>query len=384
MLKPDHSVHSTKLDRDPAIEARESLSVALRRIVKRFGGTTAVDDVSLEIKAGEFISLLGPSGSGKTTLLMMLAGFEEPSSGQIILGSNEVTHLAPNRRNIGMVFQSYALFPHMTVGDNIAFPLRMRGIKRAERLKRVEETLALVRLDGLQNRMPRQLSGGQQQRVALARAIVFRPAVILMDEPLGALDKKLREYLQLEIKRLQRRLNATVAYVTHDQSEALTMSDRIAVMNHGQILQVGPPRDLYHRPSSAFVANFLGEMNFLAGSVVAIDGGKYTVDLGGAYVEAAPPVEASRWGVGSAVRVAVRPEQIKVMPSSDVNGPRVRGVTREIIFNGASLTMLIQLSTGAAIRADVKSDSPSFTLRPGDAVDVEWNVDATLVFDEGN
>ncbi|WP_105441275.1 ABC transporter ATP-binding protein, partial [Neorhizobium sp. T25_13] len=250
-------------------------------IEKQFGDKSVVSDVSLSVKAGEFLSLLGPSGSGKTTLLMMIAGFEFPNSGQIRVGSRDITYLAPNRRAVGMVFQKYALFPHMTVEQNIAFPLRMRSIATKEINRRVSDMMGLVQLTGFEGRYPQQLSGGQQQRVAVARALIAEPPVLLMDEPLSALDKKLRETMQIEIKRIQNRVGVTVVYVTHDQEEALTMSDRIAVMSEGRLVQVGSPHDLYQRPATSFVAEFVGKMNFLKGEFVGSDHGTFRVRIAG-------------------------------------------------------------------------------------------------------
>ena len=235
--------------------AGHGASVVLSNIEKRFDSVGAVRGVTLDIRSGEFLTLLGPSGSGKTTTLLMIAGFETPTVGDIAIDGNSVVALPPHRRNIGMVFQNYALFPHMTVAENIGFPLKQRGVDRATRARLVAESLELVRLPGYQSRYPRQLSGGQQQRVALARAIVFRPRLLLMDEPLGALDKQLRENLQLEMRRLHAELGITFIYVTHDQAEALTMSDRVAVMNEGLIAQIGTPEDLYDRPCDRFVAS---------------------------------------------------------------------------------------------------------------------------------
>ena len=237
-------------------------SVALTDLEKRFDRTNAVDGVSLDVRSGEFLTLLGPSGSGKTTTLMMIAGFETPTAGDIAIDGKSVVAMPPYRRNIGMVFQSYALFPHLTVADNIGFPLKQRGVPKDERARLVAEALELVHLPGYGSRYPRQLSGGQQQRVAVARAVVFKPRLLLMDEPLGALDKQLRENLQLEMRHLHADLGITFIYVTHDQEEALTMSDRIAVMNDGKVAQVGRPEDLYDRPTSRFVAGFIGESNF--------------------------------------------------------------------------------------------------------------------------
>ena len=242
--------------------------VILEDLTKIFGNVVAVDEISLEVRRGEFITLLGPSGSGKTTILMMIAGFQIPTSGKIFIEDEMVIYQPPFKRNIGMVFQSYALFPHMTVFDNIAFPLRMRKFKEKEISKSVARVLNLVELSDYGARYPKQLSGGQQQRVALARAYVYNPPVLLMDEPLGALDKKLREQMQLEIKHFHESLGITVIYVTHDQGEALTMSDRIAVMNKGRIEQMGSPTDLYERPSNKFVADFIGETNLISAKAV--------------------------------------------------------------------------------------------------------------------
>ncbi len=237
------------------------------------GRTLAVRGLTLDVAQGEFLTLLGPSGSGKTTTLNMLAGFERPTRGEILLGGRPVDRLPPYERNIGMVFQNYALFPHMTVGENVAFPLSVRRMPRAKIAERVQRALAMVRLEAFSERRPAQLSGGQQQRIALARALVFEPSLVLMDEPLGALDKKLREQMQIEIKLLHERLGLTVVYVTHDQSEALTMSDRIAVFHDGQVMQQGTPDVLYSQPRDAFVAGFIGENNMLSGTVEAIANG---------------------------------------------------------------------------------------------------------------
>ncbi len=244
-------------------------ALAVRSISKSYGELSILREFSLDVAAGEFVTLLGPSGSGKTTILMAVAGFVSIDSGQILMGGRDFSALPPHKRGLGVVFQSYLLFPHMTVRENVAFPLTLRGSPKARIAARVSETLALVGLEGLEDRLPRQLSGGQQQRAALARALVFRPAVLLMDEPLGALDKKLREQMQFEIKAIQRRLGVTILYVTHDQEEAMYLSDRIVVMQGGRIEQMGTAQELYGRPASRFVAEFLGEANVLEGRVVA-------------------------------------------------------------------------------------------------------------------
>ena len=270
----------------PILSPASGAAVVLERLHKSFGPVIAVEDLDLAIEPGEFITLLGPSGSGKTTTLMMIAGFDYPTSGEIYIDGQPIVGVPPHRRDLGMVFQNYALFPHMTVAENIGFALKQRRVSKAETARSVAESLEIVRLRGYEGRYPRQLSGGQQQRVALARAIIFKPRALLMDEPLSALDKQLREELQLEIKRLHRQLGITFIYVTHDQREALILSDRVAVMNAGRIEQVGSPSDLYDRPANRFVASFVGESNFLAGTVVATENGVATVSVGAVTVRA--------------------------------------------------------------------------------------------------
>jgi putative spermidine/putrescine transport system ATP-binding protein len=281
-------------------------------LVKRYGDFVALAPTDLTVPAGEFLTLLGPSGSGKTTLLSLIAGLAQPDEGRILLGSEDITYGAPYERDIGMVFQNYALFPHMTIEENIAFPLKMRRIDGATARRRAAEALEMVRLPHVANRYPRELSGGQQQRIALARCVVYQPSIILMDEPLGALDKKLRDQMQLEIKRIHRELGTTIVYVTHDQEEAMTMSDRICLMNGGRIEQLGTPDALYFRPSSLFVADFLGESNLLPGRVTAASSGGLEVALSGA----GPTVQAQGQGdataPGQAVQVMVRPQNVSV------------------------------------------------------------------------
>lgn len=282
--------------------------IKLERISKSFGLYKVVDELDLAIGKGEFVSLLGPSGSGKTTILMMLAGFIEPSSGEIRLDGNRIDHLPAYRRNMGVVFQNYALFPHMTVAENVAFPLVMRGVARTEVAERVRRALDMVKLGQIRDRKPAQLSGGQQQRVALTRALVFEPSVVLMDEPLGALDKQLREHMQFELRELHRRLGLTIIFVTHDQSEALTMSDRIAVFNAGRIEQLASPDAIYDRPQTRFVAEFIGETNLFPGKVETRDGDKARIRIdNGPLLEA---VASSGFKAGSDVLVSVRPERV--------------------------------------------------------------------------
>lgn len=256
----------------------EGIAIEMRHVTKRFGDVVAVDDVSLQIRDGEFFSLLGPSGCGKTSTLRMIAGFEYPSEGAIVIHGRAMGHVPPYQRPVNTVFQSYALFPHMSVQQNVAFGLEMKRVPPAEIEPRVQAALEMVRLSGYNTRRPRQLSGGQQQRVALARALVNRPEVLLLDEPLGALDQKLRKEMQIELKGLQERLGITFIFVTHDQEEALTMSDRIAVMSHGKVLQMGSPTEIYERPNCRFVADFIGETNFIEGTVKAVDGDYATLE----------------------------------------------------------------------------------------------------------
>lgn len=350
-------------------------SVAVRQVAKHYGSVTAIDRVSVDVKAGEFLSLLGPSGSGKTTLLMMIAGFEPPTSGLIEIGAIDVTHVVPNKRNVGMVFQKYALFPHMSVKDNVAFPLRMRKIERAQIERRVGEALSLVQLDAHGSRMPTQLSGGQQQRVALARALVFEPPVLLMDEPLGALDKKLREQLQIEIKSLQQRLGVTVIYVTHDQEEALIMSDRIAVMNNGQVAQVGSPLSLYREPASPFVAEFIGKMNFLPAKYVGPS--KIGLQIG---ITDASTLSVTRslnrqaveLSPGLSLQAAIRPENISLAAPGSGGPEAIAGTIDNSIYLGTHQVFLVNINgrSGPSLLIQAPSSRALSEFARGDAVDV--------------
>ena len=346
-------------------------------LTKVYGDVVAADQVTLDIAPGEFITLLGPSGSGKTTTLMMVAGFVLPTSGQILLNGEDIAFRPPHKRNIGMVFQNYALFPHMTVAENIAFPLKMRKWSREQIRQAVREVLQLVRLPGFEERYPRQLSGGQQQRVALARALVFRPPVLLMDEPLGALDKKLREEMQLEIKHIQESMNITTIYVTHDQEEALTMSDRIAVMNAGRIEQVGTPRELYEQPVSQFVADFIGESNFLSGRVERGDGRLYLVTQEGWRV-VIPVSDSLR--PGEQVSVALRPERIVIGDGSGDNV--VEGTIEEIIYVGEATKFRVRLEHDRWLMVKQPSRLETMRWRRGDRVRLSWSAaDAVIVRD---
>lgn len=342
-------------------------TINLAGLVKHYGASVAVDGVSLDVAPGEFVSLLGPSGSGKTTILMMVAGFVIPNQGTIRLGGDDITRLPPYRRNIGMVHQSYALFPHMTVQRNVAFPLRMRGVSREETARRVDQALELVQLRGFEKRLPAQLSGGQQQRVALARALVFSPPLLLMDEPLGALDKKLRVDLQIEIKRIQREIGSTMLYVTHDQEEALSMSDRIAVMNHGRIEQVETPGGMYERPNTRFVAGFLGTSNFIPATVEAIGAAGALRTQSGLRLEAALPPERR---VGDRLNLSLRPERIRLLPA-EAAGALVRGTIVEASFFGNMQRYLVRIDGGETLIATRPSLGEPM-VPAGTAVGLAW------------
>lgn len=350
--------------------------LTLHNLVKVFGDVLAVDKVSLTIQHGEFLTLLGPSGSGKTTTLNMIAGFEIPTSGQILLESKDITTVAPNNRGIGMVFQNYALFPHMTVFDNIAFPLKMRKMPGNEITTLVETILQLVQLPGFERRYPNQLSGGQQQRIALARALVFRPPILLMDEPLGALDKKLRDHMRLEIKHLQESLDITVIYVTHDQEEALTMSDRIAIMNEGRIIQLETPMELYEFPADLFVADFIGESNFLEGRTGETDGDRMSVEIKQGlkmWIKKQTRLES-----GKEVTVAIRPEKIQIFPDGaevpvDIVN-RFSGRVNEVVYVGEASVYDISLASGLVVGVKVQSGPLARIHKPGDKVVIGWRV----------
>jgi spermidine/putrescine transport system ATP-binding protein len=343
-------------------------AIGLVGVSKRFGGVNAVDDVSLEIAEGEFFSLLGPSGCGKTTTLRMVAGFELPDTGRIVMQGRDVTEVRANRRPVNMVFQQYALFPHMSVYDNVAFGLRVKRVPRAEHRGRVHEMLRVVSLEGFDRRRARQLSGGQQQRVALARALVNRPAALLLDEPLGALDVKLRKQMQLELKRIQHELGTTFVYVTHDQEEALAMSDRIAVMNGGRVEQTGSPREIYEHPRTAFVADFIGSLNALDLTIDELVGG-YAVSRFGDGERVVVPVD---WGrrVGEIVRVAVRPERVQLGPAPD-GGSLLEGTVAEIVFLGMYTQLHVDTRAGRIVCHRLADESLA-AVRPGSRVTLTW------------
>jgi spermidine/putrescine transport system ATP-binding protein len=314
----------------------DASAIALENVTKAFGGHGAVNDVSVDIREGEFFSLLGPSGCGKTTSLRMIAGFVEPDAGRVLLRGEDVTHVPPNKRPVNMVFQQYALFPHMSVYDNVAFGLSVKRVPRREHKERIEAVLRVVSLEGLGRRRPRQLSGGQQQRVALARALVNRPAALLLDEPLGALDVKLRKQMQLELKRIQHDLGTTFVYVTHDQEEALAMSDRIAVMNAGQVEQIGSPHEIYEQPASDFVADFVGTIN-----VLDLDGGRETV----------------------------RPERIRIAAGT---GGRLDGTVADVVYLGVYRQFHVDTDAGRVVSVRL-ADEPLGDLAAGSPVALTWD-----------
>ncbi len=353
-----------------ASAARPGAPVQLQGIAKHYGVHRAIDDLDLDIRAGEFITLLGPSGSGKTTALMLIAGFETPTTGEVLIDGVKVARLPPYRRNIGMVFQSYALFPHLTVAENIAFPLKQRGISMPDRQAAVTRMLDMMQLQGFGARFPQQLSGGQQQRVAIARAIVFNPRVLLMDEPLSALDKQLRENLQLEIKRLHDRLGITFVYVTHDQREALVMSDRVSVMNNGRIEQIAPPQELYDCPANRFVASFLGEANlFEVSAIETAADGSLMLTAGQAETLRAP---AQPHALGSCCMV--RPEKMAALPagSSTAGHNAIAASVREVVFLGEMMRYGLETPSGQALVVKQPHRAGNALLAPGDPAIVVW------------
>jgi len=363
---------------------RPDPDVELEGVTKRFGAVTAVNAVSLEVRQGEVLALLGPSGCGKTTTLRVVAGFEDPDAGLVRIRGAVVNDLPTYRRNLGMVFQHYALFPHMTVFDNVAFGLKMRGMPRREISRQVAQAMALVRLEGLEGRYPAQLSGGQQQRVALARAVVTRPAVLLLDEPLGALDKKLREQMQVEIRALQREVGITTIFVTHDQEEALTLADRIAVMERGEIVQVGTPTEIYERPRSRFVSDFIGISNFLTGPVVAREAGILTVELPGALrvQVAAGDGRGDGLTVGETVELAVRPEKIQLAATAVPAANCVSGRVENVLYLGPVTYYYVRIAGDARLVVMEQNQAPGPASPPypvGVTVYAGWDADSTLL-----
>jgi spermidine/putrescine transport system ATP-binding protein len=355
----------------PEAPAATEYDIRLIGLTKRFDDVVAVDNISLDIDRGQFFALLGPSGCGKTTTLRMIGGFEEPTEGRIELGGSDVAPLPPYKRDVNTVFQSYALFPHLTIFENVAFGLRRRGVKGGDLRTRVVESLELVGLAGLERRKPRQLSGGQQQRIALARALVNRPRVLLLDEPLGALDLKLRKEMQLELKRIQHEVEITFVHVTHDQEEAMTMADRIVIMNGGHIEQLGTPTELYEQPRTAFVAGFLGVSNLLDGTV-ASDGSVKLND--GTVVQVPRDVLGGRTGT---VRIGVRPEKLRI-GGGETNS--LAGTVTESAYIGVSTQYILETPAGP-VAVYVQNDRTGGQVATGERLTLGWSPDSTFVVD---
>jgi spermidine/putrescine transport system ATP-binding protein len=345
--------------------------ITLEQVVKRFGSYVAVEHADFAIGRGEFFSLLGPSGCGKTTTLRMIAGFEQPSAGRILLEGKDVSRVPPYRRNVNTVFQHYALFPHMTVADNVAFGPRSQKLGPQETARRVGELLNVVRLSQYADRKPAQLSGGQQQRVALARALANYPSALLLDEPLGALDLKLRQAMQIELKRIQREVGITFIYVTHDQEEALTMSDRIAVMNEGRVEQIGSPEEIYHSPTSVFVANFIGVANLIPAVVQNSDGAEASVVVAGCH-RVPVPAGGQVLRPGAAATVMVRPERLRLTGTAPAEGGGVPVLVEHAVFQGPVVRASLRAVDGTEIVAHVGPEQSLPALRPGLALWVSW------------
>ena len=343
--------------------------IELRGVSKSFGDFQAVKSADFTIRRGEFFAMLGPSGCGKTTTLKMIAGFEQPTLGQIVLEGVDVSSVPPHKRNVNTVFQQYALFPHMSVADNVAFGLRAKKVPESEINSRVGDMLDVVRLGEFARRRPAQLSGGQQQRVALARALVNMPSALLLDEPLAALDLKLREAMQIELKRIQREVGITFVFVTHDQGEALTMSDRIAVMNEGVVEQIGSPEEIYNRPESLFVAGFIGSANLLPGNVREANADGCVVEL----LTGQKIAATGRHSVGDKVSVMLRPERLHPVAERPAEGFGLQGTVTSVIFQGAWLRVVIELPDGTELSAEADADSDLPSLRPGQEHWVAWS-----------
>lgn len=352
-------------------QATSETYVSFQNVQKSYDGEIlVVKDLNLDISRGEFLTMLGPSGSGKTTCLMMLAGFEPATNGDIYIGNRSINHIPPHKRGIGMVFQNYALFPHMSVGENLAFPLEVRKMSKPDIEAAVKKALDMVQMGDFINRRPAQLSGGQQQRIALARALVFEPQLVLMDEPLGALDKQLREQMQYEIKHIHENLGVTVVYVTHDQSEALTMSDRIAVFNDGIIQQLSSPEELYERPQNAFVAQFIGENNKLTGTVTKIEGSVCTVKL-----DTGTMVQAERVNVtntGEKTLLSLRPERVEINPSATMDS-MLDGIIEELIYLGDHIRVRMNVAGNSEFIAKVRNRGEKRDLKKGQKIKVGWS-----------
>ncbi len=360
----------------------DNFHVRFRNVQKSYDGVTlVVKDLNLDISRGEFVTMLGPSGSGKTTCLMMLAGFESATNGEIVLNGRPINNIPPHKRGIGMVFQNYALFPHMTVAENLSFPLEVRKMSKEEIGKKVRGALEMVQMGEFGDRYPAQLSGGQQQRIALARALVFDPELVLMDEPLGALDKQLREQMQFEIKHIHQQLGVTMVYVTHDQSEALTMSDRIAVFNDGVIQQLASPDDLYERPQNRFVAQFIGENNELSGKVDSIDNGIAAVTLDNGEKVAALAVNVK--GAGERTMLSIRPERVIIDPDESLVTRPIGGQVRELIYLGDHIRCRMTAAGNDEFIVKVANAPGNRRLSVGENVRIGWMTQDCRALDAG-
>ena len=361
-----------------SIGATDDNGLRLERLSKNFGEFIAVEDVNLHIRRGEFLTILGPSGSGKTTLLMIIAGFLEATTGDIQFDGLSIMSLRPEKRNFGMVFQGYALFPHMTVRQNIAYPLEVRKVGREKILTRVEEMLELVQLATFGDRLPRQLSGGQQQRVALARALIFDPLVLLLDEPLGALDKKLRSDVQTQLKHLHRKVGKTFVYVTHDQEEALSMSDRVVILNHGRVIQVGSPQELYERPSTVFASRFIGKSNILRGVVNQVNGNEVVYAIAEKYFQQL--VLNENFSNNDEIILALRPEKIKIVPSK-VGSNEINILVGRIIdvtYFGSKISVNVETDSVGEFIVEVQAWNNKEKLEEGQEISLTWSPDAAI------
>ena len=376
-VAPELRVTSGAIDR-PAAAPEPSAKLSIRGVGKNYGPVVALAGASLELAEGEFLTLLGPSGSGKSTLLMIVAGLTQPSVGEVWIGGKLCTYVPPNKRDIGVVFQNYALFPHLTVEENIAFPLRTRGVPASRAAGQVARALEVVQLPHVAGRLPKELSGGQQQRIALARCMVYEPSIILMDEPLGALDRKLRDHMQLEIKQLHKQLGITVLYVTHDQEEAMAMSDRICLMNQGRIEQIGSPRDLYFRPRTAFVADFLGESNILEAIVVGGGADGMVEAAGGLRIHADIAPELLH---GAPVKLVLRPESLRLLQPGETAENVAEGRLAQTVFSGGVHRHFIALAGDVVLSLKQFSERGAAVPRIGSSMRVGWRRDHGLVLD---